>query len=1278
MKDFEGEVLKKELRTQTGLQIKEMYISKDATSVAAVVVHITVEGSVSDDAKADPILSAINTNLIGKSITLQKGSCIAEKIIYIDKGQVRRDNDSEWTIQDTFTINAYYSKCPVIVEKESWHMSCYDSLSINDLVDDVSEAETNLADENEKQESRKGVIWIRHSPPQSVVRSNGDSFPEFWTPSYDANHNLILREHVQSSIGTHQVPLDSLTPEHGGRPKDIPEPLSPPFRFLVSSCICLIVIAVLIFSSYWLYTVMVTWLTNIQNRIPEPPDVTPAEKQKINDDLRISLKTALESVANADPRFTFIYAFIPTIEDIDFIELWEFMYDLSTEIIKSARIAGYVATASGALAMAANWLLLNNNIPKVMKSIRRNRPIEPLVRSKAQCVIADRYVGLQAMHLVLAYFIIFSLVFLIMLIVLTPSITTAVKRALETVAITAVLTSLATVIMELFVKLTWATGDRVRHPLPYSRWQLLAIVLHTVSGMVTTIVRWIKSIMAQTVVFARLDLDLFPAGLKFLDTGYWSYHSMVYVHETHNNPILRVFLSITMTDVFVSDVEPASTPEVHKIRIRMLCSRSDSLDPHITKLIVYTDREPTALDGSVLVQTDRTSNHDLRFFRSPLPTMTASKSGCGCCICGQSELARFYSPPAEEVGYLYYRLISLNSNCEDATKPLVAVDTQFQLQTTDGITRLGSTREQNGVRYICSLDKSSRVKSFKIMKPSRDPKEESTEDLTVQYLLLASHDTFLWCVYHDTEKDDEDTTDSETICGDPHGLLCICYHCYGSRAVSENDPRSLIEVPLIQTTESPHCLEYRLLSPVKHIRGYAIITSSDEPDCDPISWAVEIRGKNITPVKKEKVRARQPNLWILIHEVIKTRCIPLHRKAPTVIFPCWSRGSVRSLESLEGAVANIKRKTILLPALRDMMLIRIRHMYGIEGRLLSKHNPHPDESDDSKVSPEPLFISSRERDAYRRIKCHKGKWAMAFLLIMNPSLLQHRKNRRMTTASISGRGTSSTRMIQIGPPPVRSTNIELQANTAILRNRLTSVWRQGELTSSDQSQRRKSRIQSRISLMTQVKLAATNTLSSTLRNIPLVFSPRSKTLNKTLSCSSSQLYSTTYRYSEQLQSVRIDVANRKSYADSFWFLDLISENVISARLDQQNVTEQFKKLLEIKQPREALNLSVFMTNNNSKEELFISYTTPVWLSTCMISHRTPASHPYPTVSFTSTISRVNGCWLVGPKIPLAGPAYSLIMSKPTPVMNISDSVISWSVWDCEQEQWIDTVTVTFE
>eukprot|EP01063_Lacrimia_lanifica_P002134 TRINITY_DN11101_c0_g1_i1.p1 TRINITY_DN11101_c0_g1~~TRINITY_DN11101_c0_g1_i1.p1 ORF type:complete len:3299 (+),score=1196.02 TRINITY_DN11101_c0_g1_i1:151-9897(+) len=621
--------------------------------------------------------------------------------IMIDKVDVvpsadRRMNDSEWTFRDTLKVRLHFGCVPVLLEE---------GRKMREDRDEEEEVEEE--DGAPSEQKFYGRVWVKHVMPDGIRRSNGQPFPEFWSPSHDENCMLMLTENDTRDFNS--PPLDNIKEVHGGRPSDITEPIYYPFRFLVAAATCFVLIVYITLFTFYLYEGLVMRLQLFLGYVPKPAeDMTPVEVAEFNASTQRYLAFILTRIADSHARFEFVRELIPRIEDVDFVAAWHWLYDVLGELIDAMTIAAAIALIVAALVSLVHWCMMLKAVPVYLKEIRRGMSREPDLKARSECYVADRYVGTQAFHVTVSFVIVYSLIFLVGVVVFQPRLLPWFLKTYWPEILTMILTALAGVFIELVIIRFFVTSKyTVKHPRVYAKWQLCALVIHIVGGLVITLVRWVKSVAFQTLLFARLDLMLFPGSFNKLDQGYWSFWAMLFTDEAHNNPILRVFVSMLLTDHYIESSEfssqdatrkagegeddPAAPPksprqvaaarrqkeaqpesETPTVLLRLVptMQRQDLGEAEPTEvkscvenLKVYVDSEMVSTTGRQLRRanaTEMTTGNvpDLRFFRSPHPAVGPTKVGEGCHRCGSHDMTEFYAPAGNDiVGAQFLRVV---------------------------------------------------------------------------------------------------------------------------------------------------------------------------------------------------------------------------------------------------------------------------------------------------------------------------------------------------------------------------------------------------------------------------------------------------------------------------------------------------------------------------------------------------------------------------------------------------------------------------------------------
>ena len=301
---------------------------------------------------------------------------------------------------------------------------------------------------------------------------------------------------------------------------------------------------------YWI-SVMSRWLDNVAAYIPRPPTLTSDEEKQLNKELQSAIVFSFNLIAANTAKLDFLRTLEPQVRSLNFFKLWHdvftWIHELKIVVEQSAFWGGL---SFGLFAVVATWVGLYFATSRIMQEIRQGKLRK--MKEETSLIVADRYVGLHCMHFVVTFVSVFFIVFVIAVLLSSP------KLLMEILKNTykALLTSLATVIIStLFEKLVvgvwWVNGLTIFLMHPYFLWTVISVIMSLVNGVIETIVRWFEAIFSITVLFARLDMDLFPKALLWLDMGYWAYYSMLFVDEEYNNPIFLTAASCFLTELLI-------------------------------------------------------------------------------------------------------------------------------------------------------------------------------------------------------------------------------------------------------------------------------------------------------------------------------------------------------------------------------------------------------------------------------------------------------------------------------------------------------------------------------------------------------------------------------------------------------------------------------------------------------------------------------------------------------------------------------------------------------
>jgi hypothetical protein len=321
-----------------------------------------------------------------------------------------------------------------------------------------------------------------------------------------------------------------------------------PMKFLIVLAVSAVIVATLIYISFYIYEKFTATLENITAQLPEPPVMSPDEEARVNKDMQDAVIVAFDIVAGADPRLGFLRSFEAQIRKMNVFAMWQTIFVVVNEmkwVVGTAVLAG---TTTGICAVVATWIAMLISVPQLQMRMRRGELRK--IQAEATVTDADRYVGIHCMHFVLAFESVFWIVFVIFVFLLTPSLVQTVFRALIPTVLASLISSLITLFIEkVIVARVFVRGLSIRWVYSYFTWTMLAIILGLINGVVRTIARWFTAIFSITALFARLDLDLFPESLLFLDSGYSAFYGMLAFDEQYNNPVFLTAAAVFLTEL---------------------------------------------------------------------------------------------------------------------------------------------------------------------------------------------------------------------------------------------------------------------------------------------------------------------------------------------------------------------------------------------------------------------------------------------------------------------------------------------------------------------------------------------------------------------------------------------------------------------------------------------------------------------------------------------------------------------------------------------------------
>eukprot|EP01063_Lacrimia_lanifica_P001373 TRINITY_DN10693_c0_g3_i2.p1 TRINITY_DN10693_c0_g3~~TRINITY_DN10693_c0_g3_i2.p1 ORF type:complete len:3177 (+),score=854.50 TRINITY_DN10693_c0_g3_i2:68-9532(+) len=1185
----------------------------------------------------------------------------------------RRDNDPEWTFWDTWTVWMHFYSVPLLIEEERVTEECGEE--VREHIDGVKPAVR---------------VWIRHRLPHGMKRSNGQPFPDFWSPSHTAGGDAALvRTDPQ---GDWFVPLDDIPPADGGRPADVKDPVRMPFRFLVGMGICFVLIAFMAFVFFYYTEKLRLTVYKIALSLPNPHGVgidTREDEIRLNGMIHEQLTYALNVIAATSPAFASVREWEPRIKEIDFISQWRWLYRVAHDTLDSITTATLFAAMATPILVLVSWMFLVRATPSYYKMLRRNELPEPMLREHSTCTLADLYIGLQAAGGAVNYVVLFAFIFFLGLLLFNESILPVLWVWLRGTIIATLLAGLFQWSLTLSNSYIFAPGMTVVWPRVYTKLMLLSAVVSLVGGVVGTVTRLAKSTMAQIILFPRLDVRSIPIIFTSFDAGYWSYWSMLYVDEMHNNPILRVFTGMIFTDYLVtkvnremhppSDAEGRSADVVPKVLVRLAVKgcRDAQLPAEACGMFgdvrLFVDRELTTPDGAPVAHVWAEEGGDFRYFRSPVPSTTGEAAmGDGCCRCGAPPVSLpEYYVANDGAAVSRLRLVVGVARADGGVGYYEHAVRVF----VDAVPPEAHRCEEEHQGYVTSLPAPAPVRTF-WLEPFADAAVDGVPSAygeRRQWLLLGSAggNNAPWCILHDAAlAQNLDPMVPYPIPPNAASRLAICHTCHAVRRPVEGDPRVLAPISSTfcpgtsQTEAGVHVpvggsvyLEATLPSPESKVRAYAVRTSMGRAEQDVTSWVLAVAYTTY----QQHQQAPEETRWHVHHEALEVP-MPVQRRMFSNRFGVWP-AAASQLDVRPQVAVEMKRR---YPFMRQLVYTRLRHVLGFRGAQLQgadedesledtawKHKdasgaqtpksatPLPDDPVPVTGGPKRQngpFTSLLERSAWRNARCRPNNWALAFTLAMNPSLIETRKAFRARDVSLD----------------------QIKANTVIMRQRVDRMrWRHTELGDG-------------------------GTAASPLRDAPPV--PEAGPA-LTLSCPRAPLFNGVYIRRPEHRSRRVAIES----AITEVVIQEEIDSIICARIGRADLTQAFAGMLQQRQGTglwvalasaqhsggspmranfQSLDISPFLNPQSEAHVLELYYTGVVYRRQALTPHVMRGVSTQMTAKAGALLHYVDGCWRVTVPAPAPGLAYSALVSDPTlATTNPQDSTLGWHLWDAAAWAW---------
>jgi len=325
-----------------------------------------------------------------------------------------------------------------------------------------------------------------------------------------------------------------------------------PIKFLVSMTCSAVVIMVMTYFSIFIYNTILRWIMEMKNIVPRPPsNLSPSERTRLNEELIAAVVLGLKTMASMDPRLTFIEQLVPSVQSMDAFQLWQSIFTILDDMSSSVTISGHTAVILALAVVIVNVIGLILILPEKYLMVRQGKMRQEF-KDRSTILLADKYIGIQCMHFVLGHQLVFFVVFFVMLILTTPSVIYWFAKAFYMTILASLISVFVTVIIEQVIVGRIIVQHRtIQFDGAYRLWTIWALIASIANGVSLTISRFVSAIVAIALLFARLDMDIFPEQMLFLDMGYWAFYSVILVDEEYNNPIALTMQAALTTEMIL-------------------------------------------------------------------------------------------------------------------------------------------------------------------------------------------------------------------------------------------------------------------------------------------------------------------------------------------------------------------------------------------------------------------------------------------------------------------------------------------------------------------------------------------------------------------------------------------------------------------------------------------------------------------------------------------------------------------------------------------------------
>jgi len=355
----------------------------------------------------------------------------------------------------------------------------------------------------------------------------------------------VLRDRLRVLVDPFVLPVSiyDRQPLPPLQPPDDIVAASVPVKFHIILAVLLVLYVVL-----WLFTIYIVERMNLygQDILNVLPKVTIADVPRT----RQAISDLVSFASRRLPQLSFLEKLVFPIIHSSFFELVFHTTTLLTQMVAVGPYAVAIAHALAGSLLLFHIVQIYRNIPGLILQARRGELRSILMQQKPfgnrlNADKANAYIGVHCVLFTLHHQTIFWATFAVATLLGSPLIFDFLWRALWTlVKLTASVTVVKKFLMVTVVRHWAAEGFWVHNTFLFSIWSIVTVVLGIFSGLVSAVLRTLKTLSALFFGFSRVDVGLFPYEHRLRDRGFVMFYSMILFEARYNNPVL---LSVVAT-----------------------------------------------------------------------------------------------------------------------------------------------------------------------------------------------------------------------------------------------------------------------------------------------------------------------------------------------------------------------------------------------------------------------------------------------------------------------------------------------------------------------------------------------------------------------------------------------------------------------------------------------------------------------------------------------------------------------------------------------------------